>query len=67
MNDNVSYAMDVDYKTYELRNIIADLKSLAEDKATRHIVKRYWEDIFKSCENLKDILNDLPPWEEANE
>lgn len=64
MNDNVSYAMDTDYKVYELRTVIDDLKSLAEDKATRHIVKKYWEDIFKSAENLKNILNSLPPWEE---
>jgi hypothetical protein len=64
MNDNVSYAMDADYKVYELRTVIADLKGLADDPATRHIVKKYWDDIFKSCENLKDILNNLPPWEE---
>ena len=64
MDDMVNYKMTVDYKVYELRNVVQDLKDLAD--TSRKAVQPYWEDIFKSAEVLKDLLNSIPPWEEDN-
>ena len=61
MDDIVSHKMAADYKVYELRNVIRDLTELP-----REAVKPYWEDMFKSAEALKDLLNNIPPWDDDN-
>lgn len=66
MNDNVSYKMAADYKSYELRQVIQDLKDMASTPNGRKAVKPYWEDIYKSHSELVNLLNDLPPWEEED-
>jgi hypothetical protein len=67
MNDNVSYRMAADYKVYELRQVITDLKDLADNPLSRKAVKPYWEDMYKSAQALKDLLNNMPPWDEDND
>ena len=66
MNDRLTYAMAADYKVYELRSVIGDLKELADNPASRKAIKAYWEDMYKSAEALRDLLNNIPPWDEDN-
>lgn len=62
-SDNVSYAMAADYKSYELRQVIQDLKDLRDDPVGRKSLQNYWNDLNKSCEELKSLIKSMPPWD----
>ena len=64
MDDIVSHKMAADYKSYELRQVIRDLKDMADLPDSRKALQPYWEDLFKSAEALKDLLNNIPPWDD---
>ena len=59
MDDIVNYKMTGDYKVYELRNVGQGLDRSAQREPSSPIGRIY----IKSAEVLKDLLNNMPPWE----